>query len=254
MTGSTTTVHLVHGSEAAASTLRADLAACGARVRSFPSEEAWLEDGRPESPQALYVEPGAGRALPPVLLAQARAALVPVVLVASPAFDLRALVRAIREGVLDVLVAPYTQTDLRSVLEAAVATAARWHVERAQRDGAAALFARLTQREHEVLDWLLAGKVNKQIADLLQCEVATVKVHRCRLMRKLGVRTQFALFELARTAWPASEPPAVRQAPRPIGFPVAARQPQQAPRAAPVIRPAVVSLNFCAVPQRARLG
>jgi FixJ family two-component response regulator len=50
-------------------------------------------------------------------------------------------------------------------------------------------FALLAPRERDIFAQVLEGRLNKQIASTLDCEEATVKVHRSRLMRKLGVRS-----------------------------------------------------------------
>jgi two-component system response regulator TtrR len=54
----------------------------------------------------------------------------------------------------------------------------------------------LTEREHQVLDLILAGNMNKQIAHELSVSEKTVEVHRARVMKKLEVRT---VAELVRT-------------------------------------------------------
>jgi FixJ family two-component response regulator len=57
--------------------------------------------------------------------------------------------------------------------------------------------SRLTPREREVLELVLEGRLNKQIAAELSSREATVKVHRSRLMRKLETRSLAELLRLA---------------------------------------------------------
>jgi DNA-binding CsgD family transcriptional regulator len=64
---------------------------------------------------------------------------------------------------------------------------------------ACALVASLSQREHEILKMVMAGKQNRAIGDALGISVRTVEVHRTRLMSRLGVRTLAAAVKLA--AW-----------------------------------------------------
>jgi FixJ family two-component response regulator len=69
-------------------------------------------------------------------------------------------------------------------------------------------FARLTPREREVLAHVIAGQLNKQIAHDLGLVLNTVKVHRGRVMEKMGVRSVAELVHLAERAgvrpWDAS--------------------------------------------------
>lgn len=53
----------------------------------------------------------------------------------------------------------------------------------------------LTQREREVLDLIIAGKLNKQIADILSISIKTVEVHRARVMEKMEARTLAELVQ-----------------------------------------------------------
>jgi two-component system response regulator DctR len=55
---------------------------------------------------------------------------------------------------------------------------------------------RLTTREKQVMDLVLAGKLNKVIADELQISMRTVEVHRANLFEKMGVRTAVELAQL----------------------------------------------------------
>lgn len=58
--------------------------------------------------------------------------------------------------------------------------------------------AALTPREREIINLVLAGMLNKQIAEKLNLALVTVKVHRGRLMRKLGARTAAELAHIVR--------------------------------------------------------
>ena len=96
-------------------------------------------------------------------------------------------VRAMKEGVVDFLSKPLRKDDLVAAIMSAHLISinrqsARSHARRAEQ-----LLARLTPREREVLALVLEGRRNKEIAAVLDSQEATVKVHRSRLMRKLGV-------------------------------------------------------------------
>lgn len=118
------------------------------------------------------------------------------VVFASRVADFRVIVRAMRGGAVDFLEMPSTQHALQGAVEQAAMRAATLRAAGAERAGALARFERLTPREREILAQVLEGRLNKQIAATLDCQEATVKVHRSRLMRKLGVRSLARLVQL----------------------------------------------------------
>ena len=62
----------------------------------------------------------------------------------------------------------------------------------------------LTQREREVLDLIIAGKLNKQIADVLGISIKTVEVHRARVMEKMGANSLAELVQNVVTVEPGA--------------------------------------------------
>jgi len=110
--------------------------------------------------------------------------------------DIPASVRAMKAGAVDFLTKPV----MASVLLSAVAQALE-RDEREREDGERKRridqqLARLTPRERQVLDQVVAGRLNKQIAADLGIVEKTIKVHRGRMMGKLGVRTVADLVRL----------------------------------------------------------
>jgi FixJ family two-component response regulator len=109
-------------------------------------------------------------------------------------------VRAMKAGAVDFLTKPVRDQDLL----AAVARAEELDAEsrRAQSELASiqAKIAILTPREREVLTHVVAGRLNKQIAYDLGTVEKTIKVHRGRMMEKLGVRTVADLVRMAERA------------------------------------------------------
>jgi FixJ family two-component response regulator len=109
--------------------------------------------------------------------------------------DIPTSVRAMRAGALNFLAKPVNDDDLLGAIREAVE--ADRVARRAQRDIAVIRerLATLTPREREVLEQVVAGKLNKQIAGDLGTVEKTIKVHRARVMEKMGARS---LAELAR--------------------------------------------------------
>jgi FixJ family two-component response regulator len=114
-------------------------------------------------------------------------------------------VRAMKHGALDFLEKPVDADALLPAIEQAVQ---RHRAERARRDqlgDIARRLARLSGREREVLEHVVAGRLNKQIAGDLGIAEKTVKVHRGRVMAKMHVRTLADLVHLW-DRWRAADP------------------------------------------------
>ena len=66
----------------------------------------------------------------------------------------------------------------------------------------ASRLARLSPREREVLDLVVAGKMNKTIADAMNISIKTVEAHRAKVMDKMGVRSLAELVQAVMQAGP----------------------------------------------------
>ena len=116
-------------------------------------------------------------------------------LVMSGHGDLNMAISAFRKGVVDFLVKPLDDVYLFSRINHCVAVE-KENKRRMQRsEDATRRLNRLTSREREVFDGILAGMLNKQIADHLGISIKTVEVHRSRVMEKIGATS---VIELAR--------------------------------------------------------
>ncbi|QJE95680.1 response regulator transcription factor [Luteolibacter luteus] len=111
--------------------------------------------------------------------------------------DIPMTVRAVQAGAVDFLTKPVDETHLLRAVKRALEIAAEQKEERDETARAAARFSRLTPREREVMECVVAGKPNKLIAvDLGTCE-QTVKVHRGRVMEKMGAESLADLIRFA---------------------------------------------------------
>lgn len=103
--------------------------------------------------------------------------------------DVPMAVGALQRGACDFIEKPFHNEDLLSRIRRALELDAEL-ASRRRRDGAIAhRLEQLTQRENEVMQLVVAGKLNKQIADELNISMKTVEAHRARVMEKMGVRT-----------------------------------------------------------------
>ncbi len=100
--------------------------------------------------------------------------------------DIPMAVRAMKLGAVEFLAKPFREHDLLDAVEHAVRLAERTRTERAAARTIRERFEGLTDREREVLDFVVAGRLNKQIGAALGVSEQTVKVHRHNLMRKMG--------------------------------------------------------------------
>jgi FixJ family two-component response regulator len=111
--------------------------------------------------------------------------------------DIASTVQAMRGGAEDFVEKRAPAEVLLGAVERALARDARERRERAKQAALRAPFSALTTREREVLEHVLRGRLNKQIAGDLGIHERTVKLHRMAMMAKLGVRSVAELTRLA---------------------------------------------------------
>jgi FixJ family two-component response regulator len=120
--------------------------------------------------------------------------LLPIIFLTGEG-DIPKSVRAMKHGATDFLTKPVNDEELLAAVRAAIEKHRALRRERAELSEIRARLARLTPREREVLEYVIAGKLNKQIAGDLGTVEQTVKVHRSRAMKKMKVQS---VAELAR--------------------------------------------------------
>jgi two-component system response regulator FixJ len=103
--------------------------------------------------------------------------------------DVQAAVRAVQAGAVDFLEKPVDPAALIQAIRRALELRRSEHALRHEATIAATRIATLSEREREVFDGLVAGKLGKQIAIDLGISPRTVEIHRARVMDKLGTRT-----------------------------------------------------------------
>jgi len=114
-------------------------------------------------------------------------------------------VQAMKAGAIDYLPKPFRDEDLLSAVEQALVRASEQLIKSSQRKEVRARVATLTPREFDVLKLVIGGMLNKQIAARLGTTEATIKVHRGRVMEKMGVKSVAELVVLAQRAGVASK-------------------------------------------------
>ena len=109
-------------------------------------------------------------------------------------------VQAMKAGAVDYLSKPFRDEELLYALEQALKRSSEQWLQLAQRKKVRERLATLTPREFDVLKLVIAGMLNKQIASQLGTTEATIKVHRGRVMEKMGVTSVAELVILAQRA------------------------------------------------------
>jgi FixJ family two-component response regulator len=120
--------------------------------------------------------------------------------------DISMCARAMKAGAVDFLPKPFRGDELLQCVEQALTRSVEQRRRGAEKNEAQRLLDLLTPRELEVMQLVITGMLNKQIAGELGTAEKTVKVHRGRMMRKLNVTS---VAELVRLAGKASLAPMV---------------------------------------------
>jgi FixJ family two-component response regulator len=191
-------VFIVDDDEAVRDSLRWLLEANRYRVRAFVSAESFLDSYDPNHGGVLVCDvrmPAmSGLELQEQLIA--RKAPLPIVFITGHG-DVPMAVTTMKKGAVNFLEKPFNESDLRDIVARMFEQASQLASQsQAQRDHDAML-ARLTAREQQVLERIVAGRLNKQIADDLGISIKTVEAHRANIMEKLEVTTVANLMKFA---------------------------------------------------------
>lgn len=173
------------------------LRASGFAVSAFASATEFLDRPERDEPGCVLLDlqmPGLSGMDVQEALAQAGHTL-PVVFLTGHG-DIPTSVRAMRRGAEDFLTKAAPKEQLLDAVRRALERGERERAEREQRAVLRARFAVLSPREREVLQHVLQGKLNKQIADDLNINERTVKLHRTAITTKLGVPSVAELAKL----------------------------------------------------------
>jgi len=195
------TVHLVDDDAGVRKALSRLLRAKGYEVESYASAQELLERHDPAAPGCAVLDvamPGLdGLALQQALTSGGSHR--PVIFITGMG-DVPTSVRAMKAGALDFLTKPVREKDLLDAIERAEARDTELRQLHSELDSIQARISTLTPREREVLTHVVAGRLNKQIASELGTVEKTIKVHRSRMMEKLGLRTVADLVRMAEKA------------------------------------------------------
>ena len=198
-----TTVHIVDDDESIRRSLRRLLSSGGYEPRCYASSEEFMSGEAYSDPGCLILDlnlPGAdGLDLQSQL--HGKEIRVPVIFM-SGVGDVRSSVRAMKAGAVDFLTKPVAAKDLFAAVETALERDRNAREEQDAERRYGELVGSLTPREREVMEGVVAGLLNKQIAAQLEISEKTTKIHRGRVMKKMNVTSLAELVKLFTTHRP----------------------------------------------------
>jgi FixJ family two-component response regulator len=195
------TVYVVDDDSSIRQALSGLLRSVGLKVETFGSAQEFLRAPRGESPACLVLDvrlpDGSGLDLPDAL--RDMDSPLPIIYITGHG-TIPMSVRAMKSGALEFLTKPFRDDELLDAIKVALERDRVAKAERSELGEARHRIERLTPREREVLELVVAGKMNKQIAAELGTAEQTVKQHRGRVMRKLEVDSVADLVRLVERA------------------------------------------------------
>ncbi|GAB4204820.1 MAG: response regulator transcription factor [Tibeticola sp.] len=192
------TVYVVDDDEAVRDSLQWLLEGKDYRVHSFESAESFLARYDPREIACLLVDIRmggmTGLELQDKLIE--RHSPLPIGFITGHG-DVPMAVNTMKKGAMDFVQKPFKEEELLHLVDRMLEQARSTFAEQQKSASREALLSRLTGRESQVLERIVAGRLNKQIADDLGISIKTVEAHRANIMEKLNANTVADLLKIA---------------------------------------------------------
>ena len=198
MTPKKGTVYVVDDDEGVRDSLQWLLEGKDYRVRCFDSAENFLSryDAREVACLIVDIRMGGMTGLELQDRLIERKSPLPIVFITGHG-DVPMAVDTMKKGALDFIQKPFQEDALVNLVDRMLAQAREAFSDHQQSASRDALLAKLTSREAQVLERIVAGRLNKQIADDLGISIKTVEAHRANIMEKLNANTVADLLKIA---------------------------------------------------------
>ena len=195
------TVHIVDDDLSVQRSVRRLLESVGLNSECYSSAQDFIERRNADAPGCLLLDvrmPGlSGLELQDHL--RSEACMLPIIFVTGCG-DVPMTARAMKAGAIDFLQKPFNEQELLEAIERALTRNCQMRQEQAERRKVQMRLRLLTPREQEVLERVVAGKTNKEIAAEFGITEKTIKVHRARVMEKMQADSLAQLVVLAQVA------------------------------------------------------
>jgi len=182
------TVHIIDDDQEVSQSMKFLVESVGLQARCYASASVFFDSYRDPGPGCLILDlrmPGIS-GLEALELIVDKQINEPVIVVAGHG-DVPAAVRALKLGAVDFIEKPCNDHLLIQKINHAIDLDRRNRLQRSRRESISRAYESLTGRERGVLELLVGGQSNKEIARILQLSPKTVERHRANIMRKLEV-------------------------------------------------------------------
>lgn len=194
---SNSVIFVVDDDDAVRDSLRLLLETQNYQVQTFASGEEFLEQYNPNLVSVLITDvrmPGmSGLQLQEQLIE--RKATLPIIFITGHG-DVNMAVSTMKKGAVDFIEKPFVLDEINPIITRFLDEAYNQMQKTLSQQEVDGLLARLTGREEQVLERIVAGRLNKQIADDLSISIKTVEAHRANIMEKLEVSTVADLMKI----------------------------------------------------------
>ncbi|MEO1007809.1 MAG: response regulator transcription factor [Planctomycetota bacterium] len=194
----TATVFIVDDDPSMRDSLRWLVESVGLHVETFPNADDFLDQFESETPGCLVLDvrmPGSsGMELLDSL--KARGVELPVIMITGHG-DVPMAVQALKRGAIDFLEKPFRDQELLEQITRGIELDAERRESVQGVSGIQERLESLTPREREVMELVVAGYANKQVAAKLGLSEKTIEVHRSRVMSKMKAQTLPCLVKMA---------------------------------------------------------
>jgi PAS domain S-box-containing protein len=191
------TVYVIDDEEAVRKSIARMVKSNGWTVKTYASAESFLQEKHNEEAGCIITDvrmPGmSGTKMQEKLAAQK--STLPIIFLTGHG-ELNTAVAAFKQGAVDFLIKPVEEKTLLPLINKAITRHAQTLAITQQRQKATSLLEQLSTREREVLQHVLRGRLNKQIAADLGVVEKTIKVHRAHIMQKMGIHSVAELVHL----------------------------------------------------------